>query len=51
VESVAQHIDRLVGDNRLAERLGMAGFERVQQHFRIETMAEQYLDIYREAQT
>ena len=46
--TLAERINRLVGDPALAARLGAAGRQRVLDHFTWERVAERTLEVYRE---
>jgi glycosyltransferase involved in cell wall biosynthesis len=44
----AQRVVRLARDPSLRERMGQAGRERVERHFRLEQVADRYLSLYTE---
>lgn len=48
-EALAMHVARLLDDPELRQRMGRAGSERVEAHFRLEPMVDQLARLYREA--
>lgn len=47
VDALSGALSRLLGDDDLRRRMGEAAFERVQQHFAIDTICAAYMDLWR----
>ncbi|MEM1212104.1 MAG: glycosyltransferase family 4 protein [Planctomycetota bacterium] len=47
-EAMADRLVTVLSDRELAESLGRRGRERAERHFTLDTMAEQFLELYRE---